>query len=292
MAQPITEIYNALIAEKNLNTALNGLQPNIDSSQTLLNDLTSASKVAVWRLILFIVAVGLWTQQKLWDVFKVELQAIVNTAVPGTARWYQGQAFLFQLGYALTWLNNKYQYTDTTSPAAIASQIVKRAAAVEVPGELKIKVAKLVAGVVTKLTAAELVSFDAYMQQINFAGVNLSTESFDPDILHLKYTCYYDPLVISPDGSLISDPAVFPAEDAVNGFISDLPFNGRFRLVKLTDAVEAAQGINDPELTLAESKYGANPYVPIVVEFTPNAGYLVIDDALPMRTEFTYIADV
>ena len=41
MARTISEIYNAIISEKQNQTELTALQPAIDNSQTLLEDLTS-----------------------------------------------------------------------------------------------------------------------------------------------------------------------------------------------------------------------------------------------------------
>ena len=68
MARQISEIYNELVLEKQNFTQLNALQPNIDSSQTLLNDLNTSSKVAVWRLIFFVVAVGIWSLENIFDI--------------------------------------------------------------------------------------------------------------------------------------------------------------------------------------------------------------------------------
>ena len=59
LARTILEIYDSIIAEKQNMASLNALQPSIDSSQDLLNDLTSSSKVAVWRLWAFITAVAI-----------------------------------------------------------------------------------------------------------------------------------------------------------------------------------------------------------------------------------------
>ena len=53
MARTIGEIYDLLVAEKNNQPTLAALQPAIDDEQTLLSDLTSASKVAIWRLWLY-----------------------------------------------------------------------------------------------------------------------------------------------------------------------------------------------------------------------------------------------
>lgn len=48
--------YDYMIAEKQTNSNLNNLVPNPDTNQTLLNDLTTPSKVADWRLWIWVVA--------------------------------------------------------------------------------------------------------------------------------------------------------------------------------------------------------------------------------------------
>ena len=45
MSRTINEIYNEMISEKEQKRFLNELQPNIDSGQNLLNDLTTSSRL-------------------------------------------------------------------------------------------------------------------------------------------------------------------------------------------------------------------------------------------------------
>jgi len=65
MARTIEIIYNAIIAEKQAQSELNALQPAIDDAQTLLADLTSASKVAAWRLQAWTNSLSNWIHQQL-----------------------------------------------------------------------------------------------------------------------------------------------------------------------------------------------------------------------------------
>jgi len=289
MARTVTEIYDALVAEKQTMATLNGLQPSVDTSQTLLSDLTNTSKVALWRLFLFLVATAMWVEETLWDDFKVEIEDKIVKGQYGGSPWFQDQCFKFQLGYTLVWLDNQFKYTDTTSGTALAAQIIKRAAIVESGGQVRIKVAKLVGSVVTKLSGAELTAFDDYIRKIKPAGTNTLTISADPDLLKVSIRAYYNPEVLASDGSLLTDGASFPLEDAINNYISNLPFNGRLSLTALVDAMQAANGIVNPELLTAEAKYGALAYAAIVTEYIPDAGHLTIDPAYPLSSSITYI---
>lgn len=286
MARTITTIYDSLIAEKNSNSVLSALQPSVDDAQTLLSDLTSTSKVARWRLMLWVVAFGIWIHEALWDETKKEIEQIAANVVPGTTRWYARIALQFQLGYQLLYLNDKFQYAQVDANA----QIVKRAAAIDLNGQVLIKVAKIVSNQVTPLTTTELAAFEAYINQIKYAGVATIIVSRNADLLKLVANVYYDPQVLDANGQIINT-ASKPVEDAINAYVSGLPFNGELLLSKLVDAIQAAQGVKDVVIVSAHSKVGTGPYNPIAVSYTSDAGHMAIDPANPLTSTITYIAD-
>lgn len=277
MARDLKAIYDAIATEKNAQAELNGLQPAIDTSQSLLTDITTGSKVAIWRLWAWITAVAIWAHEKQWDVFKASVDAVAASAVPGTPKWYRDQALKFQYGYQLQWLDNTFSY-DTIDEAA---KIIKRAAVIEAGGQVRVKVAKLSGSNPVPLSSAELTAFTAYMKQIRFAGTNLAATSGNADLLKIGYTVYYDPL--------IAEATVKSAvEAAINSHISNLEFNGKLILTKLTDAIQEVTGVINPVLTLAQAKFGGNPYASIVNEYQSDAGYITIDPAFPLSTQITY----
>lgn len=289
MARTVTQIYDAIIAEKQNMATLNGLQPSVDSSQTLLSDLTSTSKVAVWRLLFWVMAVATWTIEQLFDVHQAAVNAKVKELITGTALWYHARCFEYQHGDSLTWNGTIFEYAVPNT----ALQIIKRAAVIEVGGQVRVKVAKLDAsGLPAPLSAAELSGFSTYINQVKFAGVNMSVSSNAADYLKIAYDIVFDPLVLSPTGELISSPGTFPVEDAINALIQDLPFNGVLNLTSLTDAVQAAQGVVDPVLTSAQAKYGFLAYQNIDKNYQADAGHMVIDPAYPLSNQLNYIANV
>lgn len=287
MARTVTEIYNDMIAEKETMATLSGLQPDPDSFQTFLDDLTTTSKVAIWRLMFYVVAVAIFIHESLWDIKLVELEDAALRAIPGTERWWYEQCLLFQYGDALSWVDGKYQYV----PVDTTAQIIISAAALGVGGALQLKVAKDDgSGFPTALSAAEVSSFEAYVDQIKPAGTITTVISETADLLHIVYDVYYNPLLLNPDGSLISDAGVFPVEDAITNHISNLQFNGYLYLSELEDAIQGAIGVNDFERNTAEAKYGALAYAAIDVKYNANAGYMAIDPIYPLSTTITYIA--
>lgn len=286
MARALTDIYDALALEKNSQQQLAGLAPDIDSSQQLLGDLDTPSKVARWRLMLWVVATCIWVHEELWDIFRAEVDAIVASAHIGTPKWYVAQALKFQFGYALVDVAGVFQY-----PAVVpAAQIVQRAAIVEAGGLVILKVAKVVSGVVTPLDNTEEDAFAAYIDDIRLAGTMINILTDVPDLLHVVYDVYYDPLVMMPNGALIAAVGTFPVEDAITAFIASLPFNGTLALTSMTDAVQAAAGVVDPVLRTAEAKWGAFAYAPVDVDYESHAGHMAIDPMLPLLSTINYIA--
>lgn len=287
MARSIQEIYDALITEKETLANLSGLQPDPDEFQTFLQDLTTTSKVGIWRLFLYVVAFGHWIIETLFDRHVAEVIALKFILITGTPRWYQQKALEFQYGDALVWNGSQYVY----DPITPANQIVKRSAVVVSGGITRVKVAKLAVDGITPipLTAPENVSFTAYIQTLAFAGVNLIVISTDADDITIFATIYYDPLVLTPTGESIIDAGVFPAEVAINAYISNLDFNGVFNKTALVDALQLADGVVDPVLGTITARYGANPFLPVGDNYTSFAGHMTVEAGTPLNTTLTYV---
>ena len=133
MARSISQIYTSIITEKESFSELNGLTPVPETTQTLLNDLKSTSKVAIWRLWLWLVAVAIWIHENIFDQHIAEVEKLILNKTFGQLRWYEQTSKSFQLGYSLEWddTDYRYKYSDTTSQAAINSKIITQAAATE-----------------------------------------------------------------------------------------------------------------------------------------------------------------
>ncbi len=118
-----------LSREKELQPSLTGLLPLGETSDNLLDDLTSGSKVAVWRLWAYLTSVAIYIHELLWDNFKVVIEEIAAAAPAGTPRWYQKKMFEFQSGDSLVYVDNQYVY----DPIDETKRIVTRCAIEERP---------------------------------------------------------------------------------------------------------------------------------------------------------------
>jgi len=282
MARTLQQIYNAVITEKQTLSSLDGLTPNPETYTSLLSSLASSSKVAVWRLIMWIMAVSIWIHEQLFEEHKVDVEARAAEIIPGTVRWYRDQALLYQHGDDLTWDGDKYVY----DPIDSASKIITRASAQEVGGQVRVKVAK--GSTPEALSTPEKDAFTAYMNLIKFAGTDLAVISKDADYLNIELDLYYDPLVLDADGQSLAESGIYPVEDAINTYIANLPFNGFLVRNELIDAIQAAEGVVDVKITTLQAKFGALAYSDIDVKYQPDAGYLQIDPALTLADQITY----
>lgn len=287
MARKFLEVYDSMITEKNLHANLNTLQPNIDSGQTLLDDLTTTSKVARWRLFFAIAAIAIVALENLWDAFKLLIDTTIKNQKVGSVPWYRQIALEFQYGDSLTLINNEFVY----SPVVMANRVVAQCAVVE-GNPLTIKVARLVGSSLAPLTAPQETAFDAYIAQRKFAGTAISIVNQIADDLGLDIKIYFDPLVLDTTGQLLSSPGVYPVDDTISNYLSTAAaknFNGDLVLNGLIDALQATQGVVNPILNQAKAKNGANPYAVFTEKYSPLSGYLVLDLS---NTTITYAPNV
>ncbi len=261
MARSINQIQQQIIDVKQTDPTLSGYT-------------WSDSKVAVWRLWTYVVAVCIWTLENLFDYHKSEIERIITTQKPHTLQWYVHKAKLFQLGETLPDGSDSYTVASTDPLVTI----IKHASAVELSNLVRIKVAKDNGGALEALTTVELAAFSGYMNRIKDAGVRLQLTSSNPDILQLILSVYYDPLVLTSAGTRIDGTSSTPVLNAVNGFLANLPFNGVFVLNNLIGSLQAIDGVEIGSVVSAQANYAATPYVPITVRYTPDAGYMVLDE--------------
>jgi len=274
MPRKITEYYDEMIAEKNTMSNLSVYQPNIDSSQTLLNDLTTSSKVDRWRLLFWCMAVCAWSIDAVAELRIAAMKLIAANSRYGTIPWYNVIAKEYQHGDALTQVNLEYVY----NPVDFSHRVVQLASARAGTGLVVIKSAKIVTGVAQKLSDAEFTGFKGYMNKRKPAGIKLNFINEDPDDLKLELIVWYDPLVLKNTGESIADPGVFPVQNAIDDYLkffqSDEGFNSGYELMRQIDFIQSAAGVASAYVSAAYARYGVLPFTQFAYRYYPNAGYL------------------
>lgn len=273
MARTVNDIFTELLAEK--------------ANQADLAGLTSTSKAAVWRVMLYVVAVGIWIHEGIWDQYKLDLENIALSTPAGTSYWYVQEALKYQPGDNLTWNGSKYVY----DPVDEANLLIK-SAAVSVDGsQVNIKVAKDDgAGSLEKLTTGEKSAFTGYMEQLKVVGTNLNIISDDPDDFALTMTVYLDLKKIDSAGLLVSDGSTPVVINSINNYLSNLEFSGKFKQGDFVNSLMAVDGVENISISSIRTKFGGLSYSQISGgEYNSNAGYMKYDS---VNSTIQFISDI
>ena len=242
MARTIEIIYDEMLQRK--------------SAMPSLDTLDSTSKVAIWRLLLYIVAVSIWTIEKLFDTHKSELTTAIGNQKSGTLSWYRTAALKFQYGFDLLDDSDKFNNTNATAEQITTSKIIKYAAVNEgsANGVIIVKIAGETNNTLSPILTEQYDSITAYFNEIKYAGSDITIINYLPDHLFLNVRIYRDPLVIDSTGMSILTGEK-PVEIAINQFLKDLPFNGELILAHLIDKLQNVQGVKIPHLVQARSAW-------------------------------------
>lgn len=286
MARNLEDIQAAILAKKTQTESLNALAVLTTSEKNTLNNLTSTSKAAIWRLWVFIVAYAIWLHENIFDTHKAEIEELIASQKIHTARWYRGEALKFQLGDELT-EDGLYENENVEEADLISSRIIAQASVEEVAGRLKIKAAKLESEDLAPLSASELFAFTQYMELIKDAGTRLLVVSGIPDDLRLTLDIYFDPLVLDANGARLDGTNNEPVIEAVEKFLHNLEFNGEFILTKLVDYLQLVNGVQFPVVKLASARFGANNYATVNETYLAESGYMKLNQDV---TIINYIA--
>lgn len=239
------------------------------------------SKVSIESLLLYIVAVGIWTLERLFDTHTTEVTDYIATMKPHSLRWYVEKAKAFMYGEPvlpeLISGSDVYDTTDMTDEQIAQAKIVTFAACTEANATLYLKVAK--AGP-APLTTDEKAAFVAYLHEIKDAGVRIDVISENGDYLKLQMVIYYDPLLINANGES-KGTGNKVVEDAIKNYIENIPFNGEFRKNELEDAIQAVDGVVMVEFERAEhSETGDDDTFEEVIPYCkPTSGYFKFANA-------------
>lgn len=278
MARTINQIQSSMLQELNKAKELEGLQVLTDSEKTSLSDLNSTSKVAVWRLFMYVVAVSVWLIEKSFDLLKIEVEKILSLLKPHGANWYREKTLKFQYGYSLK-EKDYYDNSALTTLEIKNSKVVKYAAVVEINSKLFIKVAGEKNGERAQLTPEQEEALTLYLKLVRDAGVKIEVVNRKPDLLSLEIDAYYNPLELDSQGARIDGTDNEPLQNGIRQYLKEFEFNGELVLTKLTDHLQTVKGIRMPKITNAMFKYGnQKDWTPINETYQTDAGHMKIEE--------------
>ncbi|MDK2909639.1 MAG: hypothetical protein PWR20_1206 [Bacteroidales bacterium] len=281
MARTIAEIYDALNHVKNNMQELHAFVVDsrqgytLDNAETLLADLSNRSRVAIWRLWLWLIAVASWMIEKLYDQHKAEVEKIINSKRPHTLRWYAEESKKFQYGYALEWLGDSFGYISDQP----YSRIITYASATEIGDKIKIKVATGTIPDIKPLSVQQLSAFRDYWAKMKDAGVKLEIVSLSADQVKVNLKIIRDRMVLDANNKLLRDSSVNPIEQAIKMFGASLEYDGVLRLSELEEAIRLAEGVVDAKIISAYHRVAGGEWRPIEMYVVPESGYFNLNIA-------------
>lgn len=240
------------------------------------------SMVGVFNLIIYVVALAMYTHEVMIDILKSEIQAIADSAPSGNAKWLQAQILKFQYGHVIQLVDFVPKYATVVEAAKIVTKCsVKQLSS----GVVAIKVAKGVSPSLTPLSAAELSALKDYYfgtstsEGIGFAGVRAAFINLNPDRMRVEATVYFKGQYVEATVKA----AVITAIETFFGSFQNEAFDGTVFIIKLIDAIQAVDGVSRVTLTSVKAREATVPLASATVidfqgYYSTVAGYLIPED--------------
>lgn len=229
------------------------------------------SKVSLESILFYVVAVCIWTLEKLFDRHKQECRELIDELKPHSLRWYANKAKMFQFGKSLVPETDQYDNDGMTEEQVQEQQVVKYSAVVEKAAIVYVKVATGSPGNRGQLSREQEEALKAYFKEVKDAGVKLNVVNLPADRFNIDIDVYYDPQVF--DNSLNKlDGTGKLVHNTIADFVENLPFNGEYRNSALINTLTEIDGV-----VLVELKQATANGQPINAKYVPEAGYFRVD---------------
>jgi hypothetical protein len=240
------------------------------------------SVVSIESILFYCVAYAVWLIYSFFDLFKTEINDAVANYTHPTLGFFADKIKTFQFGDNVIVGKDIYDNTGLTDAQIEAKQVIKYASAVEQSFSngrfgVRVKVAgEDGAGARVILPDVQFAAAKVFLKIFKPGGTYVELTTNDADYLTLKLRIYYNPLVLNNLGQRLDGTDNEPLQTAIDTHLKNLPFNGIFNLTAFTDAMQLVDGVADPRILSAQTKYAALPFTDVVDVVVPDAGYLKI----------------
>ena len=232
------------------------------------------SPVSIENLLFYITASAIWLLEKIFDNYKIEVENKIANEYPHTPRWYRNMALKYMKNKILPDGSAEYDTQGMTEAEIKELQVIKYAAAVENASHngIILKIAGETDGNRGPVDDVTLEGFKAYIAEVKDAGVRIDVVNKEGDLFSCNITVYYN--AMRNESEVKED-----IQKAINSYIMNLPFNGRFTITELTDAVKTVESVEFVGAIDAETKTdNDSEYIPIKAYSIPSSGYYQTPD--------------
>jgi hypothetical protein len=279
MARNVQQIFNEILAEKATLSSLNGLTTpsGVNQAQLLLGQLSSGSRVALWRLWTWIIAFSIYTMELFWDTAKSELTSLADEAFIGSAKWLAQKVKDAQLG-DIPIVSDDFKVTYNTVDES--KRFITKVSIGRENGVVIVKTAAGSPDALRTLSDTELSYGSAWLNAIQFVAPKAVMVRRAADKLKVDLKIYFSGLYAEADVKA-------GIETAIRTYLATTDFDGLISVQKLTDSIQAVPGVNDVEV----DSYQARPASSTAFTnfsnqrgYSPFAGYAVYDSGLSTIT--------
>jgi len=208
----------------------------IAADETLGSLLISTSRRAIFRLLAYVVAVGINILEQLMDIYQAVLEAIAGAAAPGSGPWLQAQILKFQYSADVPQIIQLVDFAPMYLVEDTTLRIITRCSiTTNLANSVLIKVATN--DPPSALSSDQLSALQSYVNQIGVAGVTYQVQSLSADLLFVNAQIFYQ----GQYGSSIQLAVI----TAINGYLAALPFNGRMKISDLEETIREVPGVTD-----------------------------------------------
>jgi hypothetical protein len=269
------DIYEQITNEISTMDNLLSLVPQLDTHQDLLDDLSSASSVAIWRLFTRTIAYAISTFERNLEEFEDDIQDIIDAQKIMTSEWYVQKSLEYQDGDTIS--VNETTYEAGYESLDESKQIITSASLEEIGNRVILKVIKTGGA----LNTDEKTRFETYINKIKALGTKIEVRSVDGDKLKLYMTIVYN-------GEKRLGDVQTNVESTINTYITNLPFNSKIKVISLIDELQKIDGVDDVRFTSAEATDVLGDTTAFSWEYQSYAGWCSIDSLYPLSTTITY----
>lgn len=242
---------------RSIQTIQNSIQQIVASQSSLSSLNLSNSQTSIYGLWENVMSVNQNIEETLWDLYSVMLDNIASNAPISTDNWVYTKVLEFQWDPSIPQsvsVDPSNNFTVGYNPVDLSKRIITQAAVITLPNRLvSVKVATGTPP--AKLSAIQLASFIGYMDEITPAGVQYLPSSANADLLNIELDLFYNGQYSATIQTVVNA--------AIATFITNLPFNGIFKLSQFEQYLLAIPGVTDVDF----KNISISPGPPIPVNY-------------------------